>query len=376
LILQDDTKMHNSFFNPDWTGRPRPPQRLSVDEIRRKYGVETVYPLATNENPLGPSPAVQKAIVETATSLSYYPEFSDIRLRTAIADSIDTRLTPEHIFTGCSGFESLELLARAFLRPGDEMIVSSPTFTAAYKQLALHQGAHIVDVPLNSETFAYNVDEVIQALTDNTRIIMICNPNNPTGNIVSADQMQDLVEAVPDNVLVVCDEVYHHFVQSPSFPDSLEYVAKGKNLIVIHSFSKAYGLAGIRLGYGIARPEIANYIGAMHRGFHQNKLTMAAGHAAVSDQEYLNYVVKHLNKEKQWLTEQLARLPIRQWPSEANFILFQTKIPAPELFEKMLGYGIWLRPQQNAGLPYSTRVTIGTREANKAFINALHQVLI
>jgi histidinol-phosphate aminotransferase len=145
---------------------------------------------------------------------------------------------------------------------------------------------------------------------------------------------------------------------------------------VIHSFSKAYGLAGIRLGYGIARPEIANYIGAMHRGFHQNKLTMAAGHAAVSDQEYLNYVVKHLNKEKQWLTEQLARLPIRQWPSEANFILFQTKIPAPELFEKMLGYGIWLRPQQNAGLPYSTRVTIGTREANKAFINALHQVLI
>ena len=361
--------MSSLKFNPNIQARTV--GRRSLDDIRQKHGLDKVYQLSLNENPLGPAPGVIEAITAAAPTLSSYPDFSDIELRQAIVDVIGRGLTPQHVYTGCSGFESLELLARGFLGRGDELILSSPTFAGAYKRIAEPLGAKVIDVPLAKETFAYRVDAALAAITDKTRLIMLCNPNNPTGTVLPADKMDALMRAVPDHVLVVADEVYHHFVSDSSFPDSMQYVLEGKNIVIIHSFSKAYGLAGMRLGYGIARHEIADYLAGLHRGFHQNRLALAAGVAACKDQAHLRYAVQYLRREQQWVTKQFNRLGIKYWKPAANFILFETQMPAEDLHQKMMERGVLLSPQTRNGMPRGMRISLGTREANQAFIHAL-----
>lgn len=349
--------------------------RVSDEDVRQKYGLEKVYRLSQNENPLGPSPKVLATIAEVAPSLAYYPTFSDIRLRDALVEVIGQGINPEYLFTGCSGFEALEMLTRSFIASGDEVIVSTPTFISAYKKTSSLAGAKIIDVPLDPETFEYNVDGVLAAINDKTKIIFLCNPNNPTGTMITAAQMDKLMNHIPEHVLVISDEVYHHFVDSPDYPDSLQYVLAGKNIVIIHSFSKAYGLAGLRLGYGIARPEIANYVSSLHRGFHHGSLTIEAGRTAVLDQDYLEQAVDYLKGEVCWIVHELERLGLRYWSPSANFVLFQTEYLAKDLTEKMMPYGVLIRPQARFGLPYGVRVSAGTREANEAFIRALETIL-
>lgn len=367
--------MSSLKFNPSMQGYSRAANRRSLDDIRRQHGLDKVYQLSLNENPLGPAPGVIDAITAAAATLSSYPDFSDIELRQAIADVIGRGLGPQEVYTGCSGFESLELLARGFLGAGDELILSSPTFAGAYRKISEPLGAKVVDVPLAQGTFAYRVDAVLGAITDKTRLIMLCNPNNPTGTILPADKMDALMQAVPDHVLVIADEVYHHFVTDPTFPDSVRYVLEGKNIVIIHSFSKAYGLAGMRLGYGIARREIADYIAGLHRGFHQNKLALAAGVAACKDQQYLRGVIQYLRNEQRWVTGEFDRLGIKYWKPAANYILFETGLAAEELHQKMMARGLLLSPQTRNGMPYGMRISLGTREANQACVHALEEVL-
>ncbi len=362
-------------FNANIQPFIRKDDRPSLEEIQRMYSLERIYKLQNNENPLGPSPRVVEAINAIAPTLSYYPEFSDIKLRRAIVNVLGDELTPEHIFTGCSGFEVLELIARAFLSSGDEVILCSPTFTGAYSRVISPLGAIVVDVPLVPETFEYRVEAVLGAINEKTKLIMICNPNNPTGTVIPADKIDALISAVPDHVLVVADEVYHHFVDDPAFPDSIQYVRQGKNIAIVHSFSKAYGLAGMRLGYGIARPEIANYIAGMHRGFHQNKLALAAGIAACEDQAHLRHVVEILRGEAAWVCEQFDRLDIRYWRPAANFILFETKMLAEALEQRLLERGFLLRGQARNNMPYCMRISLSIREDNQAFIDALEEIL-
>ena len=284
-------------------------------------------------------------------------------------------LTPEHIFTGCSGFETLELIARAFLGPGDEVILCSPTFTGAYSKVTLPLGATIVDVPLVPETFEFRVDAVLDAINEKTRLILICNPNNPTGNVIAAEKIDALMRDIPEHVLVVADEVYHHFVDDPAFPDSIQFVLDNKNIVIVHSFSKAYGLAGMRLGYGIARPEIANYIAGLHRGFHQNKVALAAGIAACNDQQHVRMVVRTMRAEAAWVCQQFDRLDLKYWRPAANYILFETKLLADVLEQKLLERGFLLRGQTRNNMPYCMRISLGIREANQAFVVALEAIL-
>ena len=284
-------------------------------------------------------------------------------------------MTPQNIFSGCSGFEALELITRAFLTPGDELILSSPTFAGAYRKVAEPLGARVIDVPLERDTFRYRPEAVLSAITERTRLVMICNPNNPTGTLISADAMDALMSGLPDHVLVVADAVYHHFVDDPEYPDLIQYALDNKNIAIVHSFSKAYGLAGLRLGYGIAKPEIANYIAGLHRGFHQNKLALAAGIAACQDQAHVRKVVAFVQGEARWVGAQFDRLDIRYWKSATNFILFETRLPADELQQLLADRGILLRGQGRNGLPYAMRLSLGTREANRAFIAALESIL-
>lgn len=368
--------MNQLAFNPHIQPFARASQGEPLEDLQKKYGFSKFYHLANNENPLGPSPKVIEAIAAVAPSLSYYPDYSDLALREAIVAVLGRGLTAQHIYTGCSGFESLELIARAFLKPGDEIILSPPTFTGAYQKISAPLGARVVQAPLEPDTFAYRVDAVLAAITERTRLIMLCNPNNPTGTVIPADAMQALMRGIPDHVLVVADEVYHHFVKDPAYPDSLRYVREGKNIVVVHSFSKAYGLAGLRLGYGIAKPELANYIAGLHRGFHQNKLALAAGIAACGDQAHVRKVVRALRKEAKWVCAQMERSGIRYWKPAANFLLFETGLPGEELQQALLQRGFLLRAQRRNDLPYAMRLSLGTREANFAFIKALLAILM
>ncbi|MCY4021516.1 MAG: histidinol-phosphate transaminase [Chloroflexi bacterium] len=361
--------------NPDIQPFARAGKRDSLEDLQEKHGISKIYQLANNENPLGPSPRVIDAIGAVAPTLSYYPDYSDIGLRQAIVRVLGRGLTTEHIYTGCSGFESLELIARGFLRPGDELILCSPTFTGAYKKISEPLGARVVDVPLAPDSFAYRVDAVLEAINEGTRLIMLCNPNNPTGTVMPSESMDALMRGIPEHVLVVADEVYHHFVDDPAYPDSLRYVLEGKNIVVVHSFSKAYGLAGLRLGYGIAKPDLANYIAGLHRGFHQNKLALAAGIAACGDQEHVHKVVSYLRAEARWVCAELERMGIRYWKPAANFVMFETHMPGDDLQRALLERGFLLRAQTRNELPNAVRLSLGTREANQAFLGALRAIL-
>ncbi len=361
-------------LNPDILPFARGEGAAAAD-VAPHEAVKRVYELANNENPLGPSPRVVDAINAVAPTLSYYPSFTDIELRRAIVDVLGRGLTPAHIFTGCSGFEALELITRACLGPGDEMILSSPTFSGAYRKVAEPLGARVIDVPLAEDTFRYRPEAVLDAISDKTRLVMLCNPNNPTGTVITAEAMERLMRGLPEHVLVVADEVYHHFVDAPDYPDSFRYVLEGRNIVIVHSFSKAYGLAGLRLGYGIARPDIANYIAGLQRGFHQNKLALAAGIAACADQAHVERSVAYLRGEAAWICQQFDRLDLRFWPPAANFVLFETPMPADELQTWLLARGFRLRGQTRVNLPYAMRLSLGLREANQAFIDALEAII-
>ena len=362
-------------LNPHIVPFTRSDERGSPEDLGEPRGVDKVYELGNNENPLGPSPSVVEVITAEAASLNYYPKFSDIDLRRAICSVLGRGLAPAQIFTGCSGFEALELIARAFLSPGDEMILTPPTFSGAYRKVAEPLGARVVEVPLAPETFRYRPAAVLQAITDKTKLIMLCNPNNPTGTVVPAEAMDELMRSLPEHAIVVADEVYHHFVASPDYPDSIGYVLADKNIVVVHSFSKAYGLAGLRLGYGIAKPEIANYISGLQRGFHQNRLALAAGIAACEDQAHVRRSVAHLRGEVAWLCDQFDRIDIKYWRSATNFVMFETPLLAEKLNQMLRARGFLLRTQTRIGLPHALRVSAGTREANQAFIAALETIL-
>ena len=362
-------------FNPNLSAFTRQDSSPSAEDRLQTEQQAPAHRLQNNENPLGPSPRAVEAIRAVAPTLAVYPSYSDIELRRAIVDVLGRGLRPEHIFTGCSGFEALELITRASLVPGDEVILSSPTFTGAYRKVSEPLGAVVIDVPLEPRTFHYRPEAVLNAITQRTKLILLCNPNNPTGTVISAEAVETLMSGLPEHVLVVADEVYHHFVDDADYPDSLHYALDGRNIVIVHSFSKVYGLAGLRLGYGIARPDIANAIAGLQRGFHQNKLALAAGIAACRDQAHVKWVVDCLREEARWVCQQFDRLDIHYWKPAANFILFETRIPADELQAQLQRRGLLLRGQTRNGLPQAMRLSLGTREANQAFVTALEDIL-
>lgn len=363
-------KLH---FDPLIAAVPRASRWMSKEDVRQKYGLDTVYRMSFNESPLGPSPAAVQAIQEAAASLGDYPDFSDEALREALANQMGRGLTADHFFTGCSGFESLELVTRAFIRAGDECLVSHPTF-GVYNRLINMQGGTIVDVPLQDD-FSVNVDALLAAVTDKTRMLILCNPNNPTGTYMPASDMERLVTQMPEHVLIVSDEVYAHFATAADFPDSLPYVLDKRPFVLIYTFSKAYGLAGLRLGYGIAPLPIADYVARLQRGFHQNALTLAAGIAAIQDQNHLQKNVQAALKGKSWLYEQLDALDLAYIPSQTNFVLMKTPIPAVEVARQLEPMGILVRPMASPKHTHHLRVTVSVPEGNQRFINGLKQIL-
>lgn len=334
----------------------------------------TIYRLHFNENPLGPSPKVIDAINGHAPNLGAYPTRDDEKLRHVLAEFYGNGLTPNHFYSTYSGSEGLDLIARIYLSPGDEGIICKPTF-GVYQVTAGWQNAKIVDVPLDPDHFTLRVDDILAAVNDRTRLIYLGNPNNPTGTIITHDEMERLYATLPEEVMIVSDEVYYQFVRNPAYPDSLAAVMADRKVLVLHSFSKAYGLAGLRIGIVIAQPDIISHLVHLRRTFHLGTLEMEAAIAAIGDQNHINNSVDLAWSGKQWLYDQFERLGLKTWPSEANFILFRTAIPSDEVADRLSQEGILVGPGTRFGIPNCIRVSVGQPEANEAFIKALEKVM-
>ena len=332
------------------------------------------YKLSSNENMLGPSPMAMQAIRDNVSLLHEYSYQSDEKFREALEDFYKKEFSAEQFVTTNSGIESIELIGRAFLEPGMEFIISTPTFLA-YKNISELQGGTCIDIPLNPNDFSLDIDGILNAVNANTRLLFLGSPNNPTGTFLTKDVADKLINNLPPHVIVVYDEVYFHFTDNPAFKTAASYIKEGKSVIAMHSFSKAYGLAGIRLGYGISTPEIAGYLNRTRRPFMINTLTMEAGMAALKDVEHIKRTQDLIHTEKYHLYNAFDKAGMKYWKSEANFILFKPTIDNNLFTELMLKKGVMVRTTEVFGLPKHVRVTIGTREANDAFINAMNEIL-
>jgi histidinol-phosphate aminotransferase len=338
-----------------------------IDELQRELGLTRVIKLASNENPLGPSPKAVAALAGGHDTLHRYPDGGAYRLREAIAER--WKVTSDHVILGNGSDEILGMLARAFLAPGDEAVMADHTFVIYKMEVTAAHGKSVV-VPLMHWT--HNLEAMAQAVTARTRLLFICNPNNPTGTMVPAEAINRLMTEVPGDVVVVFDEAYFEYVRSPKFPDTIAYVKAGRNAIVLRTFSKIYGLAGLRIGYGVTTPDINNFLNRVRPPFNANSLAQRAALAALEDDEHVakSRAVNAAGMEQ--LGNGLQALGFVPVPSEANFLYFDVKRDGRQVFEALLREGIIVRHIDGTML----RVTIGQREENIAFLQALKKIVM
>jgi histidinol-phosphate aminotransferase len=361
-------------LNPNIAASPLYVGGASIEDIRQQYGVQEIIKLASNENPLGPSPLAVAAIQQTAGNLNRYPPMGDESLRTSLARINGHGLQPENFITGNGGCDVLNMLAVGFLSTGDQCVICRPTFPV-YEITARRAGADLIYVDLDPENYQYDVEAILRSITSKTRLVYICSPNNPTGSAISSSQIDTLINQLPDDILLLFDEVYHHFTDADEHPQMFKYIQEDKNVVLLHSFSKAYGLAGLRLGYGVAPARLAQYLARIREPFHLNSLTLNAALAALDDLEHVARSVEIVRDGRTWLYGQLLELGLQTWPSQANFILFKPTFDPQEISERLLQRGLIVRPMTQFYLPTHLRVTVGQPSENRQFITALSEIL-
>jgi len=348
----------------------------SMQMIREKYGLDEVVKLASNENPLPTSAKVVAALQEAMSDLNRYPPAGDDALCEALAASVGRGMVPDNFVTGNSGCDVLRMIADSYVTAEDEVIICPPAFLV-YELTTKRIGATLVKVPLLEPDFSYDVQGILAAVTERTRVIYLCSPNNPTGNVLTQQQLDDIMAGVPDHVLVVADEVYHQFNTQADYADSFKYVQEGRNIIVLHSFSKVFGLAGLRLGYGVAPLHVAQYLARARLPFHINNLTYVAALAGLQDDDHIqNTVEVTLDGRARLYQGLLAQEGVDAWPTEANFVLFKpSKIDASELAEKLQAKGTIVRDLKGFFFPGYLRVSAGLPAENEQFLQHLSEVL-
>jgi histidinol-phosphate aminotransferase len=338
-----------------------------VAEVQREYGIAHIVKLASNENPLGPSPMAIEALRSAADQVHMYPEATAPALRQALAHHVG--LPDDWVMVGNGSDELLKLLAAAYIRPGDRVVVPGCSFPN-YRAVSQLFGAAIDEVPLAGETMDL---EAMARLASGARVIFLCRPNNPTGGIFPENAFRRFMAVVDPGTLVLIDEAYHEFDESAF--DSLGLLQQHPNLIVTRTFSKAYGLAGLRVGYGLARPEVWQPLHLVREPFSVNLLAQAAALAALRDGHHLEETTANNRAGKAYLTRLCEELGLAYVPSQANFLLIDLGRPAGPVFDHMTREGVIVRPLAGAGRPTCIRVTVGTPRENERFALALRSAL-
>lgn len=329
-----------------------------------------IYKLSSNENPLGASPKAVEAAKSALAKIDIYPDQTDIRLREALATDFNNALEVDQFITGNSGSEVIDMLLRAFVSEGDEVIFSNPCFLP-YSVFSRWYGATQVDVPLLKPNYDLDVKGILKAITDKTKMIFLTSPNNPTGTYIPKAVFESLLAELPKNILVVFDEVYRHFADAPDYVTALPYVKQGYSVLGLNSFSKTYGLAGLRIGYGYTTKTIANYIRLIHKPFLMPLPSLDAAIGALNDHEFIQETVKTVLDGRRFLIDSFAASGIKYWPTQANFFIIDPPLPEMEFTNKLMEHGVMVRPVSQFGAPGKVRITIGNQETNEALIKAL-----
>ena len=337
-----------------------------IDELERELGIKGAIKLASNENPLGPSPKAIAALNHALLTLNRYPDGGAHHLTKALAARWD--VSSEQIVIGNGSDEIISLLVKAFLSPGDEVVMADHTFVM-YKLSVL--GGHGVPREVPLKQWRHDLPAMAEAVSERTRLLFVCNPNNPTGTMVTASEIEEFLVHVPDHVIVVFDEAYYEYVDDSTFPESIRLVGGSQPVVVLRTFSKIYGLAGLRIGYGITTPEIAGYLQRVRPPFNTNTLAQMAALAALADQDHV-VTSQALNRaEMARLEEGLRRLGLDPLPSQANFLYFDVNRNGKQVFDELLREGIIIRHIRGSMI----RVTVGQPEENSRFLQALEHVL-
>ncbi len=341
-----------------------------ISELRREKGLTDIIKLASNENPLGPSPKAAAALQCLLPSLHIYPDGSCFDLRKALAKKLD--IDPMELIFGNGSDEVIKMLGLTFLEPGDEVLVCEPTFSE-YAYAANLMGAKLRSLPLAD--YAFDLEGMLAAINPKTKMVFICNPNNPTGAYVNEKAVDSFLAKVPEQVLIVFDEAYYEYVTADDYPETMKYIREGRNVVVLRTFSKIYGLAGLRIGYGVAPGQLAQLIQRVREPFNVNAAAQVAALAALEDEEHV-IKSRELNEAgKNWLYQELAKLGLDYVPSQTNFVFIHLKHDSQVVYQRLLDRGVIARSGGVFGCPNWLRVTVGTQEENQRFIQALSEVM-
>jgi histidinol-phosphate aminotransferase len=341
-----------------------------IEEVERELGISDIVKLASNENPLGPSPLAITAVMEHVRNLHRYPDAAGYYLRQKLSAKLG--ISPDHLVLGNGSVEVMEQIAETYLNPGEETVVGWPSF---FKFMIVTQimGGVVVKIPMVDKR--YDLPAIANAVTPKTRLIFIANPNNPTGTMATAAEVAAFMERIPDRVLVVFDEAYYEYLDRDDYPDTLRYVREGRNVVVTRTFSKIYGLAGMRIGYGIAKPDIIASLNRVRETFNTSSLAQVAALHALDDEEHVAASKSVNNTERAKLSKELTGIGLRPTPSVTNFLLVDMGRNAAGLYESLLREGVIIRPMGMYELPNSMRITIGKKEENDRLLEALAKVL-
>jgi histidinol-phosphate aminotransferase len=354
---------HLAQLTPYQAGKP-------LEELTRELGLTDAIKLASNENPLGPSPKALEAIGAHLATLHRYPDSHAFYLKEDLSRHLGIK--PSQLILGNGSDEVLDLLVRALVPPGGEVISTTHTFLM-YGLLTQAVGGVFRTVPLKN--MAVDLTAVAQAVTDNTRLILLNSPNNPTGTVFTRKAWEDFLATLPPAVTVVLDEAYIDFVDDPEVPDSLNYLSEERALVGLRTFSKAYGLAGLRVGYGFGPSELMDYLNRLRLPFNINRLAQVGARAALTDTEFLERTRELVRTGRAFLEEGLTRLGLTFVPSQANFILVYLGREGKQVYQAMLQEGVIIRAMEAYGYPEHIRVNVGLPEENQRFLTALEKVL-
>ncbi len=353
-------KPHIAGLEPYQPGKP-------IEELERELGIEGAVKLASNESPVGPSPKAVAAMAQILPEVHRYPDGGCFALRAKLSRRLD--VSGEQLIFGSGSDEILELLAKAFLGEGDEAVFAWPSF-AMYPIVVQGAGARAVSVPLDANR-AHDLVAMAKSVTPQTKLVFVCNPNNPTGTSVGAEAFDGFVEALPADVILVVDEAYFEFVRRDDFPDALGWAQRRPGTLVLRTFSKIYGLAGLRVGYGVGDPELIGYLERARHPFNVSLVAQVAAAAALDDDAHVARSREVNAHGLAYLERELGQLGIETCPSDANFILAQT---GPGCADALLQAGVIVRPMGGFGLPDFVRISVGLPEENERLIKVLRRL--
>lgn len=341
-----------------------------IDFLEREYGIEHAIKLASNENPVGTSPMAAKAIVDHVSTMNRYPDGSALKLTRKLADKYDVGIG--NVIVGNGSDDIINLLAMAFLGGGGEAVMPIPSFLM-YEISVKSAGGKPVMVPLDG--LEIDLDAMAGAVTDETVIVFLTNPNNPTGSYFTKSQIAGFLERLPENILVVMDEAYIEFARTTDIYNTLDHPLSDPRVITLRTFSKAYGLAGFRVGYGVMDASIISVLHRIRQPFNVNSLAQVAALAALDDHVFLAKGIEVMQQGIDYLTAALTAMGIEVFPTQANFFLMDLKRDATKVFNDLLPHGIITRSMKSYGFPTYLRISAGLPKENEAFIAALKKVL-